>query len=164
LADSGLLTDVQAILASSGLQPNDLTLEITEGVLLHDSENTRQQLQGLKRLGVRLAIDDFGTGYSSLAYLQQFSIDTLKVDKTFVDRIEEGADQLALVRTILALGTSLRLETVAEGIEQASQAALLTQLGCRRGQGYFFGRPMPEDEFEQLLGDADPAARLPRAA
>jgi diguanylate cyclase (GGDEF)-like protein/PAS domain S-box-containing protein len=156
LADAGLLGDVQAILASSGLQPNDLTLEITEGVLLHDSENTRQQLQGLKRLGVRLAIDDFGTGYSSLAYLQQFSIDTLKVDKTFVDRIEEGADQLALVRTILALATSLRLETVAEGIEQASQAALLTQLGCRRGQGYLFGRPMPEDEFEQLLKDADP--------
>jgi EAL domain-containing protein (putative c-di-GMP-specific phosphodiesterase class I) len=148
---AGLLDSVAAILEDVGFNPQSLTLEITEGLLLQDAELTLSRLRGLKALGVRLALDDFGTGYSSLSYLQRFPIDSLKIDKSFVDRLGEGAEASALVRTIVALSETLELGTVAEGIEHSEQAEQLRALGCQLGQGYHFARPLPGDEIVALL-------------
>ena len=142
LADPALVGAVAAVLRASGLAPNRLVLEITETVLMADTAGTLERLHALKALGVRLAIDDFGTGYSSLRYLQRFPVDVLKIDKSFVDRIDGDEHDTALVRTIVALGEMLGLTTVAEGIERAAQRAHLEALGCVLGQGYHFARPL----------------------
>jgi EAL domain-containing protein (putative c-di-GMP-specific phosphodiesterase class I) len=105
-------------------------------------------------MGVRVAVDDFGTGYSSLSYLSRFPVDILKIDRSFVQRLGEEGGQDELVRTIVRLGESLRLETVAEGVETANQRAALEEMGCVFGQGYLFARPMPADEIDALLAEA----------
>ena len=158
VVDPDLVDDVARILASTGLEPLALTLEITETVLVQDVEATVTAFRGLKALGVRLAIDDFGTGYSSLSYLRQFPIDTLKIDRSFVAGLDGSEDSTALVRSILSLSSTLRLDTVAEGIETAEQRLALRRLGARRGQGYLFARPMPAGDVANLLDR--PAARL----
>ncbi len=142
LIDPALPSHVAAALAHAGLPPTRLTLEITESVLMHDTDVTLATLRALKALGVRLAVDDFGTGYSSLRYLQQFPVDVLKVDKSFVDGVAKGAQDAALARTIVALGDMLALRTVAEGVETAAQADALRAMGCEYGQGYLFARPL----------------------
>jgi diguanylate cyclase (GGDEF)-like protein/PAS domain S-box-containing protein len=149
--DARLVDEVAHVLEETGLDPATLTLEITEGLLLQDAHGIMERLHALKALGIILALDDFGTGYSSLSYLQRFPIDVLKIDKSFVDRIAEGAEAAALVRTIVALSESLQLRTVAEGIEQHGQAEHLRLLGCDRGQGYFFARPLPADQLTERL-------------
>jgi EAL domain-containing protein (putative c-di-GMP-specific phosphodiesterase class I) len=141
LADPGLAGHVAGALAASGLDPARLTLEITESVLMHDTTGTLAVLHALKALGVRLAVDDFGTGYSSLRYLQQFPVDVLKIDKSFVDGVARGGHDAALARTIVALGDMLALRTVAEGVEDAAQADVLRAMGCEYAQGYLFARP-----------------------
>jgi diguanylate cyclase (GGDEF)-like protein/PAS domain S-box-containing protein len=151
IADSDLVGDVARVLASSGLDPACLTLEITESVLVRDIEATVAAFRALKRLGIRLAIDDFGTGYSSLSYLRQFPIDILKIDQSFVASLEEGAESSALVRSILNLSATLHLDTVAEGIETAEQRSALESLGANRGQGYLFARPMNATNLGSLL-------------
>jgi EAL domain-containing protein (putative c-di-GMP-specific phosphodiesterase class I) len=138
---------------SSGLDPACLTLEITETTLVRDVESTVAAFRALKTLGIRLAIDDFGTGYSSLSYLRQFPIDTLKIDRSFVAALDDGADSNALVRSILDLSETLRLDTVAEGIETDEQRRALESLGATRGQGYLFARPMGPTEMAGLLAD-----------
>ena len=144
-------------LAESGLAPRNLTLEMTESVLVQDVEATVDTLRALKALGVRLAIDDFGTGYSSLSYLRQFPIDILKIDRSFISSLDGSTDSLALVRSILNLSSTLRLETVAEGIEELGQREVLRGLGAQQGQGYLFARPMgPDDLGELLAGRATP--------
>jgi len=145
--EASLVADVEAALADSGLEARALTLEITESVLMRRSEQTLETLRRLKALGLCLAIDDFGTGYSSLGYLQQFPIDMLKIDRTFVESVGGQERDPVLARAILALGKALQLETVAEGIERAEQRDGLRAMGCALGQGYLFARPMGGEEL-----------------
>jgi EAL domain-containing protein (putative c-di-GMP-specific phosphodiesterase class I) len=154
LEDPRFVDDVAAAVAGAGLDPHALLLEITEGVLMQDTAANLARLAELKALGVRLAIDDFGTGYSSLAYLQRFPVDVLKIDKSFVDGVHDGGSHEALARTIIALGRTLSLSTVAEGVERAEQRAALLALGCTLGQGYLFSRPLPAAEVGALLTSA----------
>jgi diguanylate cyclase (GGDEF)-like protein/PAS domain S-box-containing protein len=148
-----VIQDVAAALEESGLPPESLVLEMTESVLLDDSEIVLDILQQLKRLGVRLAIDDFGTGYSSLSYLHRFPVDVLKIDRSFVERLSHASDNAELARTVVRLGQSLQLQTVAEGVEDSAQFLTLRRMGCDIGQGFYFGRPMVGEEMERLLSD-----------
>ncbi|HEU4656169.1 MAG TPA: EAL domain-containing protein [Capillimicrobium sp.] len=153
LEQPDLVDQVGAALDASGLAPERLVLEITETVLMHDTEATIARLAALKAIGVRLAVDDFGTGYSSLRYLGRFPIDLLKMAKPFVDNVDSGVQGAALARTIVDLGTSLGLEIVAEGIELGTQFAHLRRLGCHLGQGYLFARPLTVGQVTQMLAD-----------
>src|SRR3954470_22997822 len=136
-----LVDTVADTLRRTGLPAERLWLEITETVLMHDTEATIERLEALKALGLLLAVDDFGTGYSSLRYLRRFPIDVLKIAKPFVDGLT-SAEGAALARTIIELGSSLGLRTLAEGIEGAAEHAQLRSLGCELGQGYLFARPL----------------------
>jgi diguanylate cyclase (GGDEF)-like protein/PAS domain S-box-containing protein len=138
VTEPGFVAEVGDVLADTGLDPARLVLEFTEGVLMQDTDATMATLRDLNRLGIRLAIDDFGTGYSSLSYLRQFPIDILKIDRSFVASMANGADETALMHSILKLSETLHLETVAEGIEDAGQLAELQALGADLGQGYLF--------------------------
>ncbi len=129
------------MLANTGLTGPCLTLELTESLLVDDVETTVTRLKELKALGVRLAIDDFGTGYSSLAYLRRFPIDILKIDKLFVDAVATETPESSLTGAIVHLARTLRLSTVAEGIESLEQCGPLRDSGCQLGQGYYFARP-----------------------
>ncbi len=160
LQGAGLPEYLGAALAQSNVDPSAVVLEITESVLMQQTESVLTRLRELKALGVRLAIDDFGTGYSSLSYLQRFPIDILKIAKPFVEEVGMGADRSALARAIIGLGDTLRLQTVAEGIERAEQRAALLQLGCMMGQGHLFARAMPADGIGRLLAQS-PLAALP---
>jgi diguanylate cyclase (GGDEF)-like protein/PAS domain S-box-containing protein len=155
LEETSVVDHVRDALEDSGLDPARLTLEITESALVHNSETMRERLYELKDLGVSLAIDDFGTGYSSLSYIQQFPVDVLKIDRSFVEGLgrSTGTDA-ALARTIIALGASLQLRTVAEGIEIEAQRAILRELGCEFGQGYLYARPMLSGDVMPWLADA----------
>ena len=160
---AGDLTDtVRGILGVSGLRPDRLELEITEGVFMQDSDMTRTALLGLKALGVRITLDDFGTGYSSLSYLRRMPFNKIKVDRSFVAALGQDPSALALVRSIIGLAEVLGLETNAEGVETAAQAQLLREEGCQEVQGFYFGRPMPENEFRALwLARALPSVERP---
>ncbi|HWP01890.1 MAG TPA: EAL domain-containing protein [Gemmatimonadaceae bacterium] len=149
--DPVLLDDVRGALRDSGLDPWALTLEITESVLMRRSEETLEILRALKGLGVNLAIDDFGTGYSSLGYLQEFPIDVLKIDRSFVESVGNEDEDPVLARAIIALAKTLRIETVAEGIERQAQSERLRAMGCTLGQGYLFAPPMPAVVFEKTI-------------
>jgi diguanylate cyclase (GGDEF)-like protein/PAS domain S-box-containing protein len=152
LNHESLIPDVRSILSASGLDPGDLTLEITETVLMSDIDLVVERLGQLKELGISIAIDDFGTGYSSLAYLRQLPIDILKIDKTFVDAASAGdPGGEAIMRAILDLSEGMNLKTIAEGIEDASQALQLKELGCRSAQGFLFSRPMPPGELREYF-------------
>jgi diguanylate cyclase (GGDEF)-like protein len=142
---------VQQILQYTGISPACLKLEITESVLMEAANTVVEQLEYLRDLGVRLSLDDFGTGYSSLSYLQQFPINTLKVDRSFINNL--SADQDQVVQAIVALTDGLDMDAVAEGIETAEQLAHLRTLGCEYGQGYFFSRPMTRENAEIMLID-----------
>jgi diguanylate cyclase (GGDEF)-like protein/PAS domain S-box-containing protein len=161
LLEPDLVPRVAEVLRESGLDPAALTLEMTEGSLMQDLRQTAEKLAALKDLGIGLALDDFGTGSSSLGHLRQFPIDVLKIDKSFVDGVlDEGSDASVLVRAIVELARTLRLGTVAEGIESPAQAAALREANCERGQGYLLGRPVPPEDLERLLrgkvsGDGD---------
>ena len=147
-----LMETIGALLAETGLEPKRLCLEITETVIMGDAEFYLEALLGLKVLGVSVAIDDFGVGYSSLAYLQRFPIDTLKIDKTFVDGLDHAQPQArAIVGAAIDMAHALDLEAVAEGVETAQQAQALAELGCNGAQGYYFARPAPPDEIATML-------------
>jgi EAL domain-containing protein (putative c-di-GMP-specific phosphodiesterase class I) len=149
--EPSLLEDVRTALRDSGLEPQALTLEITESVLMQRSDQTLARLQALKGLGINLAIDDFGTGYSSLGYLQQFPIDMLKIDRTFVEAVGKAETDPVLARAIIALGRTLGIQTVAEGIERPEQRDGLRALGCSFGQGFYFAHPMQAAEFRTSI-------------
>ena len=143
IVDPGLTTVIASALSRSCFPPEALTLEITESSLMEDPELARTRLTALKGLGLRLSIDDFGTGYSSLSYLRRFPVDQVKIDRSFITSLRHDApDDIALVRSVLSLCRSLRLETVAEGIEHPEQLAILEDLGCDLGQGYLFAEPL----------------------
>jgi diguanylate cyclase (GGDEF)-like protein len=162
LRDDGLPADVEAALRINGLPGSALTLEITESMLLSGDEDAAARLARLKALGLSIAVDDFGTGYSSLSYLQQFPVDALKIDKSFVDSVASTPQDGALARTIVELGRGMRLETIAEGIESLEQLERLRQLDCRLGQGYHFSRPLEGPDLTGYLQRqfaAEPARR-----
>jgi diguanylate cyclase (GGDEF)-like protein/PAS domain S-box-containing protein len=154
-----VVEDVANALRDSGLPPESLVLEMTESVLMDDSETVLDILRRLKALGPRLAIDDFGTGYSSLSYLHRFPVDILKIDRSFVERLSHASDNAELARTVVRLGQSLQLQTVAEGVEDSTQFLTLRRMGCDIGQGYYFGRPMESEDMERLLSDELAAAK-----
>ncbi len=149
--NSNLYQDLKESIEYNGINPTQLGIEITESVILKYVENTLSALREIKKLGVSIYIDDFGTGYSSLSYLKKFPIDTLKIDKSFVDDIVDDESGKSLVNTILSMGKSLNLKTVAEGVETKEQYEFLRDNGCDAIQGYYFAKPMPEDEFIALL-------------
>ena len=151
IEDPDLVDDVRRALEKADLEPRRLTLELTESILMHDTERTIETLGRLRGLGVRLAIDDFGTGYSSLSYLRRLPVDALKIDRSFVAVVDAGADETALVRSIVSLAQSLRLETIAEGIEQPGQLAELRSIGTRLGQGYLFAQPLDAAAISELV-------------
>ena len=154
LHDPSLRGQVQRTLAQTGLEAATLTIEITENVLMHDTDVALEALAGLKALGVKLAIDDFGIGFSSLSYLRRLPVDTVKIDRSFVSGVASGSEEWTLARGIVRLVHGLGLQTVAEGVERADQRAHLRALGCGLAQGYYFARPMPHEGITSLLEQA----------
>lgn len=148
LGDDRFLGDVATALHASGLRPDRLILEITESVVLRDLDHVIKRLRGLQALGVRIAIDDFGTGYSSLSYLNRLPLDILKVDKSFIDGVTEQRQAASVTAAIIAMSRTMNLDTVAEGVEHAEQAAWLVKAGCSHGQGYLWSPPV---ELERAL-------------
>ena len=146
-----LIDHVQQALNNSELEPSALTLEITETTLMRDTDATAKRLAALKDLGVRIAIDDFGTGYSSLAYLRQFTVDALKIDRSFINGISTSHESTALIHTLVRLGKTLNIETLAEGIENHAQLHALQLQHCDHGQGFLFARPLAAQDIEQFL-------------
>jgi len=154
--DQGNLPEmVQAALSASGLAGECLVIELTESLLVDHRPSTLRQLEETRALGVRLAIDDFGTGYSSLAYLRQFPVDIIKIDKSFVDDVGDEPAAAALTLGIIQLGKALNLSTIAEGIEDAIQLSELTDGNCELGQGYYFAEPLSESAMSDLLFPPD---------
>ena len=151
LDDDGLVDDVHNALVESGLDASALTLEITETVLMRDADVAAQRLGQLKEIGVRIAIDDFGVGYSSLAYLRQLPADALKIDRSFIAGIATSKASAALIRTLVQLGHTLDIETLAEGIEDHAQLETLQRENCDQGQGFLFSRPLEVDALEDFL-------------
>ncbi|HEX8463927.1 MAG TPA: EAL domain-containing protein [Abditibacterium sp.] len=153
---SDFSTEIERILRATELPPSSLKLEITEGVLMDNPQKAASVLHRLRERGIRLALDDFGTGYSSLSYLHNFPLDTLKIDQSFVRRIEPNGGNLEIVRTIVALARNLGMDVVAEGVETADQMQQLAALGCDFGQGYLFSKPIPAAAMHELLSAGEP--------
>jgi EAL domain-containing protein (putative c-di-GMP-specific phosphodiesterase class I) len=147
-----LVQSVITAIAASGLPPERLELEITESVLLQDSEATLATLHTLRDFGARVSMDDFGTGYSSLSYLRSFPFDKIKIDQSFVRELSTREDCVAIVRAVTGLGDSLGIATTAEGVETKEQFDLLRLQGCGEVQGYLFSRPRPAADVEAMLG------------
>ena len=145
------IENIRATLTETGLPPHLLELEMTETVLMPDTEETDSVLRALVEMGVKLAIDDFGTGFSSLSYLKQYPTDALKIDRSFVSQMINNKDSAAIVSAVISLGINLRKRTIAEGVETAEQHALLLALHCDEGQGYYFSHPVAASEFAALL-------------
>jgi EAL domain-containing protein (putative c-di-GMP-specific phosphodiesterase class I) len=143
---------VHTVLLETGLAPQRLTLEITEGVLIGDFSRALSILRRLKNLGVRIAMDDFGTGYSSLSYLQAFPFDKIKIDRAFIANLERSEQSAAIVRAVIGLGHGLKLPIVAEGVETQAQLAFLSREMCDEVQGYLFGRPLPIEAYAEQVG------------
>jgi EAL domain-containing protein (putative c-di-GMP-specific phosphodiesterase class I) len=150
---------VKRVLKETGLPPDQLWLELTESAVLEAIDSAARTFQELRGLGVRLAIDDFGTGYSSFTHLRSFTVDLLKIDLTFIRDLERSEHDRAIVEGILRLSDSLHLDVVAEGIETTAQRDLLTDMGCRYGQGYLFSKPSPAVLPDVDFGDLFEMAR-----
>jgi diguanylate cyclase (GGDEF)-like protein len=150
----GLVADVAQAISESGVSPGALTLEITESALMHDVDAAARRLGELKALGVRLAIDDFGTGYSSLAYLRQFPVDALKIDRSFISNLATSSDAAAIIHAFVQLGKTLSIETLAEGIEDHDQLRELQREQCDQGQGFLFARPLDADAMQAFLAES----------
>jgi EAL domain-containing protein (putative c-di-GMP-specific phosphodiesterase class I) len=151
LMDDNLIDDIRAALNDSGMAPNLLELEITEGMVMHNPAQIISILSKIKSMGVRLAIDDFGTGYSSLAKIQHFPVDTLKIDRSFIRNIPQDAEDKAITEAIIAMGKTLSLIVVAEGVETVEQMNFLKEHSCDEMQGYYFSKPVVPEQFADLL-------------
>jgi|GEM_PF-215810 len=154
--EPGFADEVRSIMLRHDMNPGALVLELTESIFALDGSKTMEQLAMIRDMGVRLAVDDFGTGYSSLSYLQQFQVDEVKVDKSFVDGMGSDGHDGALANAIVSMAHSLRLEVVAEGIETGAQRDELWSMGCGLGQGYMYSRPVPAEQLLRLLSLAKP--------
>ncbi|MEM6411984.1 MAG: EAL domain-containing protein, partial [Pseudomonadota bacterium] len=150
-AEGGLPESVKRILSETELAPERLELEITESVLMQDTENAVRVLEALEALGVGVAIDDFGTGYSSLSYLKRFPLNRLKVDRSFIHDLESDEHDRTITKTVVKLGESLGLSVIAEGVETEGQRAWLKSMGCDEVQGFLYAKPMPGDDVAQYL-------------
>jgi predicted signal transduction protein with EAL and GGDEF domain len=142
-----LASMIEDSLRQNGIDPHRLEIELTESLLMEDNEATRSMLESFRRLGVRMAIDDFGTGHSSLSYIRRFAIDTLKIDRSFVQSLPDNEEDTAICSAVIALGRNMKMCVVAEGVETAEQAQVLRELGCDEVQGYWISRPMPGADF-----------------
>ena len=149
------VAQVQAAVQRHAINPTLLKLELTESMLLENIEDTIATMNALNEIGVQFSLDDFGTGYSSLQYLKRLPLDQLKIDQSFVRDIATDNSDMAIVRTIVAMAGSLDMTVIAEGVETADQRQLLLKNGCTIFQGYLFGRPVPIEQFEALLKQAD---------
>jgi EAL domain-containing protein (putative c-di-GMP-specific phosphodiesterase class I) len=156
-AQADLVPNVAAILDHTGLDPASLELEITESVVMDQSETSVDRLHALRALGVQLVLDDFGTGYSSLSYLRKLPLDTIKIDRSFITGLGSDDADLPIVQAVIALAHGLGIDVVAEGIETAAQLTWLRKLACDRGQGYFYARPLAAQQLETLLAAANGA-------
>ncbi len=155
LRSPGFVEAVQSVLAETGLEPRLLELELTEAVLIDESRSVATVLKELKQIGVRLALDDFGTGYSSLTHLKRFPIDALKIDQSFVRELATDGDGASIVTAMIGMGRSLNMLVVAEGVETLQQLEILREHGCPQAQGYYFGRPVPSEQFSRRLECGD---------
>jgi EAL domain-containing protein (putative c-di-GMP-specific phosphodiesterase class I) len=155
--------EIAAILRETGLEASRLQLEVSEAVLMRDDPRMLDRLEALRTVGVRLAIDDFGTGYASLSYLRRLPVDCLKIDRSLVKGVGLETEDTAIVRAVITLAQSLGISVTAEGVETADQLAQLRAIGCDRGQGYYFARPVSADRLPELLAslDADERHRSP---
>jgi diguanylate cyclase (GGDEF)-like protein len=162
--DDSLPDLVRKTLSDSGLDPDALELEITESLIMQNPEHTQRILHELRELGVKLAMDDFGTGYSSLAYLRRFPVDSIKIDRSFIQGVPGAADGETITQAVIAMAHSLNLRAIAEGVETAQQLEFLRQHGCDEIQGYFFSRPLPYAQLQKVLAQlsAPPARPAPR--
>jgi EAL domain-containing protein (putative c-di-GMP-specific phosphodiesterase class I) len=158
--DKHFLENLRATLHDTGLEPRHLELELTESVLMRHVESTAFVLKELRAMGVQLAIDDFGTGYSSLSYLSQFPINSLKIDKSFVQEITSERHEAPIISAVINMGRSLRHRVIAEGVETREQLAFLQSRGCDEGQGYLFSRPLIAKQFAELLATGIETAAL----
>ncbi len=149
--DRALYALVSSMLAETGIEPSRVVLEITEGVLIDDPEETRKRLEELRELGVRIALDDFGSGYSSLRYLQNLPFDKLKIDSAFVAPLGRSANSAVIIQAIVTLGRALNLSVLVEGVETEEQRVLLRLAGCDEMQGFLFAKPMPREKIDELL-------------
>jgi len=156
-----LVESIEAVLERTGFDPTNLKLELTESLMMEDVERTILRLHDLKKLSIQIGLDDFGTGYSSLAYLRRFPINLLKIDRSFVGRLGMDPHDDAIVRSIIRLAVDLGMQVVAEGIETADQLAMLRELGCRYGQGYYFSRPVPAHQANLLIAGTNGQAQQP---
>ena len=163
LLDKDFLGGVRDALAETRLDPRILELELTETILMEDSQSTAVVLRALKDLGVSLALDDFGTGYSSLSHLRRFPIDTLKIDQAFVREVATSADDATIVAAMITMGTDLHMRVVAEGVETREQFTFLQEHHCPEGQGFYFNHPAIGTEFTQLLARSAVETRWPYA-
>jgi EAL domain-containing protein (putative c-di-GMP-specific phosphodiesterase class I) len=152
---SDFVSKVIMTIGKYNINPARLKLELTESLLQNDIEATIAKMRALSDIGIQFSLDDFGTGYSSLQYLKKLPLYQLKIDKSFVDTLVANQNDQAIVRTIIAMAHSLGLNVIAEGVETKEQQQRLLAEGCTHYQGYLFGKPMPIDEFEELLGNAD---------
>ena len=151
LTSPDLVGNVLGAIASAGIEPRQLSFEITESVLMEDVERSAMVLRSLRDIGVGLAIDDFGTGYSSLSYLERFPVDALKIDRSFISRLGSDPTDSAIVSAVITLGHALGLTVTAEGVETAAQLRILADLGCDAAQGYLFARPIPPSDFPAFV-------------
>jgi EAL domain-containing protein (putative c-di-GMP-specific phosphodiesterase class I) len=158
MENPSLLATVVTALAHSQLDPSRLEIEITESVLMHETEHNIRTLHALRELGVKIALDDFGTGFSSLSYLRSFPFDKIKIDQRFVHDIDQSLENQAIVRAIISLARDLGMRVTAEGVENEQQATILAGLGCTEVQGFLYSRPLPSSE----LAKKDPAERPAR--
>jgi len=143
-----LIEVIKNALSMSGLGPKYLELELTESLLISDTDHILQAVRAIKALGVQLSIDDFGTGYSSLSYLKRFAVDKLKIDQSFVRDIVQDKEDATIVKTIVQMAKSFNLKSIAEGVENEAVLNILKEFGCDEAQGYYFAKPMPSKEFE----------------
>ncbi len=145
------VVQVEDILKQTGADPTQLGLELTEGMVIDNISDTIEKMEALKKLGIELSIDDFGTGYSSLAYLKKMPLDILKIDQSFVRDIETDVNDAAIVDTIISMATHLDLKVIAEGVETRFELDFLEDKGCPLYQGYYFSKPLPNEQFIDLL-------------
>ncbi|MCL1464116.1 GGDEF domain-containing response regulator [Argonema galeatum] len=150
-AQSNLIEQIDGVLRDTGLAATSLKLEITESAIIENAESAAATLSQLRALGIQLSIDDFGTGYSSLSYLHRFPVNTLKIDRSFINNMGEDRESSEIVRTIVMLAHNLGIDVIAEGVETRQQLTKLRELQCEYGQGYFFSRPLPSQEAEKLI-------------
>jgi EAL domain-containing protein (putative c-di-GMP-specific phosphodiesterase class I) len=151
LAQPDFVEQVSQIVKQTGVKPSAIRLELTEGTAMQDAEHTRKVLLGLKQLEIRVSIDDFGTGYSSLSYLRRFPIDTLKIDRSFVNHIDGHEENRQIVKTIMLLAANLGMEVIAEGAETLQEIDHLKHLQCDYVQGYYFFKPLDQAAVDILL-------------